>query len=68
MAATDRVMFRICGCLLDVLFWRENRSFAPLRPAFFALNHGISARFDPKTTPYPRCLNIRLKFLLFLFR
>jgi hypothetical protein len=49
-------MFRICGCLLVLLFWPENRSFPAVQPAFFTVNRGNFARIDLKTTPYPRAL------------
>jgi hypothetical protein len=32
----------------------ENRSFAIAPPELSSINHGISARFDPKTTPITR--------------
>jgi hypothetical protein len=60
-------MFRICGCLLVLLFSQENRTFGPTRPAFFAMNNGNYARFGPKDTPYRGEINIPLKFLSSLF-
>jgi len=35
-----------------VILLPDGRSLHALRPAFSAMNHGISARFDQKTTPY----------------
>jgi hypothetical protein len=44
----------------------ENRSLSPVRPAFSGVNHGISARFDRKTTPCPREFEKELSILPFV--
>jgi hypothetical protein len=45
----------------------KNRSFGANQPELSRINHGISAKIDPKTTPYHAIMNRILKFLLFIF-